>query len=179
MGRCKPLGSLNSFLSYAPQLLLLLLLSRFSRVQLYATPETAAHQAPPSLGFSKQGYWSGLPFPSPMHESESEAAQLCLTLSDPMDCSLPDSSAHEIFQVRVLEWVAILSEANPVSLIILRSGRFATCIPPAPQQSPWGVAASTGSQFWEPSFTLEGQRSLMALILFVYLYGRRYFHFTV
>ena len=114
-----------------------------------------------------------------MHESESEAAQLCLTLSDPMDCSLPDSSAHEIFQVRVLEWVAILSEANPVSLIILRSGRFATCIPPAPQQSPWGVAASTGSQFWEPSFTLEGQRSLMALILFVYLYGRRYFHFTV
>ena len=30
----------------------------------------AAHQAPPSLGFSRQGYWSGLPFPSPMHESE-------------------------------------------------------------------------------------------------------------
>jgi len=48
----------------------LLLLSRFSRVRLCATPETAAHQAPPSLGFSRQEHWSGLPFPSPMHESK-------------------------------------------------------------------------------------------------------------
>ena len=51
-------------------LLLLLLLSRFSRVRLCATPWTAAHQAPQSLGFSRQEHWSGLPFPSPMHESE-------------------------------------------------------------------------------------------------------------
>ena len=51
-------------------LLLLLLLSRFSRVQLCATPQMAAHQAPQSLGFSRQEHWSGLPFPSPMHESE-------------------------------------------------------------------------------------------------------------
>ena len=47
-----------------------MLLSRFSRVPLCVTPETAAHQAPPSLGFSRQEHWSGLPFPSPMHESE-------------------------------------------------------------------------------------------------------------
>ena len=39
--------------------------------------------------------------------SESEVAQSCLTLSDPMDCSLPGSSVHEIFQARVLEWGAI------------------------------------------------------------------------
>ena len=51
-------------------LLLLLLLSRVSRVRLCATPQTAAHQAPPSLGFSREEYWSGLPFPSPMHKSE-------------------------------------------------------------------------------------------------------------
>ena len=50
--------------------MLLLLLSRFSRVRLCATPQTAAHQAPPSLGFSRQEHWSGLPFPSPVHESE-------------------------------------------------------------------------------------------------------------
>ena len=50
--------------------LLLLLLSHFSRVRLCATPEMAAHQAPPSLGFSRQKHWSGLPFPSPMHERE-------------------------------------------------------------------------------------------------------------
>ena len=48
--------------------LLLLLLSCFSRVRLCAAPEMAAHQAPPSLGFSRQEHWSGLPFPSPMHE---------------------------------------------------------------------------------------------------------------
>ena len=40
-------------------------------------------------------------------KSESEVAQSCLTLSDPMDCSLPGSSVHGIFQARVLEWVAI------------------------------------------------------------------------
>ena len=36
-----------------------------SRVRLFATPWTVAHQAPPSMGFSRQEYWSGLPFPSP------------------------------------------------------------------------------------------------------------------
>ena len=40
-------------------------------------------------------------------ESESEVAQSCPTLSDPMDCSLPGSSIHGIFQARVLEWVAV------------------------------------------------------------------------
>ena len=49
---------------------LLLLLGHFSRVQLCETPQTAAHQAPPSPGFSRQEHWSGLPLPSPMHESE-------------------------------------------------------------------------------------------------------------
>ena len=49
---------------------LLLLLSHFSRVQLCTTPETGAHQAPLSLGFSRQEHWNGLPFPSPMHKSE-------------------------------------------------------------------------------------------------------------
>ena len=46
--------------------LLLLLLSRFSRVRLLATPWTAAYQAPPSMGFSRQEYWSGVPLPSPL-----------------------------------------------------------------------------------------------------------------
>ena len=51
-------------------MVLLLLLSCFSHVGLCATPWTATHQAPPSLEFSKQEYWSGLPFPSPVRESE-------------------------------------------------------------------------------------------------------------
>ena len=87
----------------------MLLLSHFSRVRLCATPEMAAHQAPPSLGFSRQEHWSGLPFPSPMHKSEKWkwSRSVVSTLSDPMDCSLPGSSVHGIFQARVLEGGAI------------------------------------------------------------------------
>ena len=50
-----------------------------------------------------------MPFPSAIHErkSESEVAQLCLSLSDTMECGLPGSSNHGVFQARVLEWVAI------------------------------------------------------------------------
>ena len=88
---------------------MLLLLSRCSRVRLCATTQTAAHQAPPSLGFSRQEHWSGLPFPSLMHERkcESEVAQSCPTLSNRMDCGPPGSSVHGIFQARVPEWGAI------------------------------------------------------------------------
>ena len=50
--------------------MLVLLLSHFSHVRFCATPQTAVHQVPPSLGFSRQEHWNGLPFPSPMHESE-------------------------------------------------------------------------------------------------------------
>ena len=55
-------------------------------------------------------------------KSESEAAQSCPTLSDPMDCSLPGSS-HGIFQARVLEWVAIeLANENKLSPYIIFQG---------------------------------------------------------
>ena len=83
-----------------------------SRVQLLATPWTSAHQAPPSMGFSRQEYWSGLPFPSEpkavprgnfialndyiRKESESEVAQSCPTLHDPMDCSLRKSQIGDL-----------------------------------------------------------------------------------
>ena len=48
-------------------------------------------------------------------ESEREVAQSCLTLCDPMDCSLPGSSIHRIFQARVLEWGAIAFSTNKAS----------------------------------------------------------------
>ena len=50
--------------------LTLLLLSHLSCIRLCATPSMEAHQAPPALEFSRQEHWSGLPFSSPMHESE-------------------------------------------------------------------------------------------------------------
>ena len=48
-------------------------------------------------------------------KSESEVAQLCLTLLNPMDCSLPGSSAHGICQARVLEWSAIAFSGKSTS----------------------------------------------------------------
>ena len=52
-------------------------------------------------------------------KSESEVAQSCLTLSDPMDCSLPGSSIHGIFQARILGWVAIVfSSFSSVDFIV-------------------------------------------------------------
>ena len=62
-----------------------------------------------TIFISRREYWSGLPLPSPMHENEkwSEVNQSCLTLRDPMGCSLPGSSVLGISQARVLEWGAI------------------------------------------------------------------------
>ena len=51
--------------------------------------------------------------------SESEVAQLCPTLSDPMDYSLPGSSAHGIFQARVLEWGAIAFSDNQLLVTVI------------------------------------------------------------
>ena len=61
----------------------------FSRVQLFVTPWTVAHQAPLSMGFSRQEYWSGLPFPSPGDlpdpgiEPRSPALQVVALTSEP------------------------------------------------------------------------------------------------
>ena len=139
-----------------------------SHVRLFVTPWTVAYQAPLSMGFSRQEYQSGLPFPPPgdlpnpgiepgspalradalpyepeetvnqligqrscvgqrqmmqvvieirkgpkkfylfnILEREREVSQSCPTLRVPMNCSLPSSSVHGIFQAIVLEWIAI------------------------------------------------------------------------
>ena len=86
-----------------------MLLNRFSRVQLSVTPEAAAHQAPHPWDSPGKNTGVGCHFllQCMKVKSESEVAQLCPTLSDPMDCSTPGSSIHGMFQARVLEWVAI------------------------------------------------------------------------
>ena len=60
-------------------------------------------------------------------KSESEIAQLCPTLSEPMDCSLPGSSAHGIFQARVLEWGVIAFSPALWALVIHRYFRGPNC----------------------------------------------------
>ena len=98
------------------------------RLRLFVTPWTVARQAPLSVGFSRQEYWSGLPFPPPGDlpdpgiEPVSPALAgrfsttecvlsclLCPTFCGPVDCSPPGSSVHGIFKATVLEWVAISS----------------------------------------------------------------------
>ena len=71
-----------------------------SHVRLFAAPWTVALQAPLSMGFPRQNYWSGLPFPSPRHEREKWkwSRSVVSDSSDPMNCSLPGSSVHGIFQ---------------------------------------------------------------------------------
>ena len=73
-------------------------------------------------------------------KSESEVAQSCLTLHDPMDCSLPGSSTHGIFQAGVLEWGAIAFSVRikttffPVSLV--RNNNI--------------ILVGKADQFWQP-----------------------------
>ena len=87
--------------------LILLLLSRFSRVRLCATPWTVAHQAPRPWDSPGKNTGVGCHFllQCMKVKSESEVAQLCLTLHDPTDCSLPGSSVHGIFQAR--DWSGV------------------------------------------------------------------------
>ena len=106
---------------------------------LFSTPWTVARQAPLSMGFSRQEYWSGVPFPPPgdlpdpgiesrlkiefaggflisespgnswvcLAVTAAKSLQLCPTLCDPIDGSLPGSAIPGILQARTLEWVAI------------------------------------------------------------------------
>ena len=125
-----------------------------SCVWLFVTPWNVALQAPLSMEFSNQEYWSGLPFPStgdlpdpriepgsPALQADSllseapgsgtgamcaKSLQLGLTLWDPMNCSPPGSSVHGIFQARGLEWGAIaFSTALYYCLLILH---FKICL---------------------------------------------------
>ena len=99
--------------------LLLLLLSHFSHVRLYMTPQTAAHQAPLSLEFSRQVLeWVAISF-SKAH-MHAKSLQSCPTLYDPTDSSPPGSSVPGILQARILEWVAI-SFSNPY----MTTGKYA------------------------------------------------------
>ena len=88
------------------------------------------------MGFFRQKYQSGLPFPSPVHVSE--VTQSCLTPRNPMDCSPPGSSVHGIFQARVLEWAAMpssrgssrLRDRTCVSCVSCIAGGFFATVPP-------------------------------------------------
>ena len=86
---------------------LVLLLSRFRRVRLCATPQMAATRLPrPDFPDKNTGVGCHFLLQCMKGKSESEVVQSCPTLSNPVNCSPPGSSGHGILQARVLEWVA-------------------------------------------------------------------------
>ena len=76
-------------------------------------------------------------------KSESEVAQSCPTLSNPMDCSLPGSSIHGIFQARVLEWGAIAFSMTRESSLLTSGGSMNTAYT-AEILSVWWASESPG-----------------------------------
>ena len=114
--------------SWCSLLLLLLLLSHFSRVRLCATHRWQAirlHHSWDSPG-KNTGVGCHFLLQCMKGKSESEVAQSCPTLSNPMDCSLPGSSTHGIFQARVLEWGAIAFSDAPYSCNMCFLSLFST-----------------------------------------------------
>ena len=93
------------------------MLNHFSRVRLSVTPQTAATGPWDSPG-KNTGVGCHFLLQCMKVKSESEVAQSCLTLRDPMDCSLPGSSIHGIFQARVLEWGTIAFSVEKKSYLI-------------------------------------------------------------
>ena len=113
--------------------LLLLLLSHFSRVRLLATPWTAAYQAPPAMGSSRQEYWSGVPLPSPdglpnpgiepgspaLSVQFSSVTQSCPTLCNSMNRSTLGLPVHhqlpELTQTHVHRVSDAIQPSHPLS----------------------------------------------------------------
>ena len=92
-----------------------------SHVRLLVTPWTTAHQAPPSMRFSRQKYWSGVPLPSPYMCSVhfSSVTQLCPTVCDPMNGSTPGLPVHhhlpEFTQTHVHQVSDAIQPSHPLS----------------------------------------------------------------
>ena len=142
-------------------------LKSLSRVQHLVTPWTAAHQAPPSMGFSRQEYWSGLPLPSLFlcltgiksscsgysfesyiftgHDVGGAKSIQSVQLCSSKNCCLPGSSVCGIFQVRTLEWIAISSPEDLPD----PGPEPESCMPPA-----WAGRLFTTSATWVSLMTL-------------------------
>ena len=120
-----------------PMIQLLLLLSPFSRVRLCTTTSTAANHPWDSPG-KNTGVGCHFLLQCMKVKSESEVTQSCPTLRDPMDCSLLGSSAHGIFQARVLEWGAIAFSNDPAAAAAAKSLQSCLTLRDSTDSSPPG-----------------------------------------
>ena len=134
-----------------------------------------------------------------MHErkSESEVAQSCLTLCDPMDCGLPGSSIHGIFQARVLEWgvIAFSNEGNRKAYNSLKSLETPDGV--STESEVWASCQLHQSSKWPPSdkdtlfsylwlinlewrhVSLDGREGFQKIVSFQWIYFRFWFCLSV
>ena len=133
------------------------------------TPWTVACQAPLSVGFSRQEYWSGLPFPSPKALFQfNSVTQLCPTLSNPMNCSTPGLPVHhqlpEFTQTHVHQVGDAIQPSHPLS----------SPSPPAPIPSSIIVFSKEStlrmrwSKYWSFSFSIIPSKEIQGLIIRMY-----------
>ena len=146
-----------------------MLLSRFSRVRLCVTPRQPTRLPRPWDSPGKNtGVGCRFLLQCMKVKSESEVAQSCTTLRDPMDCSLPGSSIHRIFQARVLEWGAIAFSQNIVDLCLSNGGGWGFLADLAPENSwtwwavLWGARLFMVRQKHPTNFVSQQQASRLA-----------------
>ena len=87
-----------------------------SRVRLFATPWTVAYQAPPSMGFSRQQYWSGLPFPSP-EDLPDPGLPHCRTWKQ-LRCPLTDECGKKLWYIYTMEYYSAMKRNTFVSVLM-------------------------------------------------------------
>ena len=130
-------------------LLLLLLLSHFSHVRLFTTPWAAAYQAPPSMGFSRQEYWSGVPLPSPMTNLDSILESKDITL--PTKICQVKAMVFPVVMYGYESWTIKKAEWRRIDAFELWCWRRLL-------QVPWTARKSNQSVLKEisPEYSLEG-----------------------
>ena len=143
----------------------LLLLSRFSRVRLCVTPQMAAHQAPPSLGFSRQGHWSGSPLPSPRTNLDSILKRRDITLSTKV--RLVKAMVFPVVTYGCESWTIKKAECQRIDAFELWCWRRLLRVP-------WTARRSNQSILKEinPEYTLEGLMLKLKLQYFGHLMWR-------
>ena len=113
-----------------------------SRVQLFATPWTAAHQAPPSMGFSRQEYWSGVPLPSLMHTLLSHYSLCAVSISGLLSASPPFFPKPKVLPTLSLKWC------------MCDTRTFMLNVSPSSRQ--WSLMSLVpGSGFMEDNFSMD------------------------
>ena len=139
-----------------------LLLSHFSRVQLLATPWTAAHHAPQSMGFSRQEYWSGVPLPSPMTNLDSILKGRDITL--PTKVCLVKAMVFPVIMYGCESWTVKKAECRRIDGFELWYWRRLLRVP-------WTARSSNHSILKEisPGCSLEGMMLKLKLQYFGHL----------